>query len=227
MGVNHRRLHVLLPQQFLHRSDVVTTFTQMGGERMSERMAGRPLYHTGPPHRHTHRLLHKRLIDVMPPLFALGRSETPRYPERTSPLSFARLMSSGSILCPRQLPGLQPLIEFLRVESPLPSNLVRKGFSSPRRLINARPTHLQVLPCFDDGQPLGFHRSVFPIHPLALRGRHYKHGVLSSPRFRFFPRPCKTRSPLRHFPTEVYLAKAPPDEVQNPKPPPTLPDGLR
>jgi hypothetical protein len=26
MGVNHRRLHVFMPQEFLHRPDVVTAF---------------------------------------------------------------------------------------------------------------------------------------------------------------------------------------------------------
>jgi len=48
MCVNHGCLDILVPQQFLHRSDVVTAFKQMGGEGMPEGVAGRPLYQTGP-----------------------------------------------------------------------------------------------------------------------------------------------------------------------------------
>lgn len=70
MCVNHGRLDILVLQQLLDRSDVVTAFKQMGGEGMPEGVAGRTLYQTGPRHRRTHRLLYKRLIDVMPPLFA-------------------------------------------------------------------------------------------------------------------------------------------------------------
>jgi hypothetical protein len=34
MGVNHRGAHVLMPEQFLHRADVITRLQQMGGEGM-------------------------------------------------------------------------------------------------------------------------------------------------------------------------------------------------
>lgn len=37
MRINHGRLDILMPQQFLDRSDVVTAFKQMGGEGMCGR----------------------------------------------------------------------------------------------------------------------------------------------------------------------------------------------
>jgi hypothetical protein len=39
MCVNHGRLDILVPQQLLDRSDVVTAFKQMGGEGMPEGVA--------------------------------------------------------------------------------------------------------------------------------------------------------------------------------------------
>ncbi len=70
MCVNYGRFDILVLQQFLDRSDVVTPFKEMSGEGMSEGVAGHPLYQTGPRQRRMHCLLHKRLIDVMPSLFA-------------------------------------------------------------------------------------------------------------------------------------------------------------
>jgi len=39
MGIDHRGFHVLVPQQFLNRPDIVTAFQQMRGEGMAERVA--------------------------------------------------------------------------------------------------------------------------------------------------------------------------------------------
>ena len=39
MGINHRRFHVLVPEQFLHRADIVAVFQEVGGEAMAEGMA--------------------------------------------------------------------------------------------------------------------------------------------------------------------------------------------
>ena len=43
MCVNHRRPYVLVPEQFLNRSDIVTAFKQVGGEGMPKRVASGPL----------------------------------------------------------------------------------------------------------------------------------------------------------------------------------------
>ena len=39
MGVNHGGLHVLVAEKFLHRSDVVSTFQELRGERMPKGVA--------------------------------------------------------------------------------------------------------------------------------------------------------------------------------------------
>ena len=40
MSVNHRRAHVIMSQQFLHRAYVLAGFEQVGSERMAQGMAG-------------------------------------------------------------------------------------------------------------------------------------------------------------------------------------------
>ena len=39
MGVNHRCFHVLVPEQLLHRANVVAAFEQVGGKTVAEGMA--------------------------------------------------------------------------------------------------------------------------------------------------------------------------------------------
>ncbi len=44
--VDHRRSHVLMAQQFLHRSDIIPVFQQMGGKRVPQgacEKIGKPL----------------------------------------------------------------------------------------------------------------------------------------------------------------------------------------
>ena len=43
MGIDHRRLHVAMAQQLLHRSDIVTTLQEMSCEGMLESVACRAL----------------------------------------------------------------------------------------------------------------------------------------------------------------------------------------
>jgi len=45
MGINHRGLDIAMAQKFLHRSDVVTSFEQMGGEGMPEGVASGSLHY--------------------------------------------------------------------------------------------------------------------------------------------------------------------------------------
>jgi hypothetical protein len=47
MDVNHRRLHVFMPHEFLHCPNIVTAFQQVGCKRMPKRMACGPLRQSG------------------------------------------------------------------------------------------------------------------------------------------------------------------------------------
>ena len=47
VGVNHRGADVPMPQQFLDRPDVVSVLEQVGGERVTERVAGDMLFDVG------------------------------------------------------------------------------------------------------------------------------------------------------------------------------------
>ena len=42
MGVNHRSLHILMPQEFLHGADVVAVFEQVGGKAVAEGVRTNP-----------------------------------------------------------------------------------------------------------------------------------------------------------------------------------------
>ncbi len=59
--VDHRRLHVRLTQQLLHRVDIVATLQQVGGEAMARRVAAGRLGDA----RAAHRQLHVRLVPVI------------------------------------------------------------------------------------------------------------------------------------------------------------------
>ena len=76
MGVDHRRPHVAVPQQFLHRADVVAGFQKMRGERMTEAVAGRALDQTRLDHCPAHRLLQGRFVCMVAALLT-GRRITP------------------------------------------------------------------------------------------------------------------------------------------------------
>jgi len=39
MGIDHRCTHVLVPQEFLHRTDIVAVLQEMGRKTMSERIS--------------------------------------------------------------------------------------------------------------------------------------------------------------------------------------------
>lgn len=49
--VNHRRAHVPVPEQFLHRADVVPVLKQVRRKRMPERVTTRALAQSSPPNR--------------------------------------------------------------------------------------------------------------------------------------------------------------------------------
>ena len=56
MGVNHRGLHILVPEKLLHGSNVLSVLQQMGRKRMTERVARRRLGNAAPTGRVPDRL---------------------------------------------------------------------------------------------------------------------------------------------------------------------------
>ena len=67
MRVDHCHTHVLVPEQFLNGTQIVSAFEQMRRERVPKRMAGRPLGDTGLSHCFSHGALNGRLMKMMPP----------------------------------------------------------------------------------------------------------------------------------------------------------------
>ena len=65
MGINHRGFHILVPEQLLHGSNVVSVLQQMGRKRMTERVARRRLGNAGPAGRVPDRFLNNRFVQVV------------------------------------------------------------------------------------------------------------------------------------------------------------------
>ena len=70
MRVNHRRPYVLMPQQLLNSSNVIAFDQEMGGERMTKRVAGDTLGNSRLANGERHRLLNQPLVDVVSPLLS-------------------------------------------------------------------------------------------------------------------------------------------------------------
>src|SRR3989454_11676938 len=73
VGVNHRRAHVLVTEQFLDCADVVTILEEVGGERVPERMAGRLLREPCLQDSLADRALDDGFMQMVPPTLARGR----------------------------------------------------------------------------------------------------------------------------------------------------------
>ena len=67
MRINHRRRHILVPQQPLHCADIITRFQQPGRERMPQRMTRRRLRDVRQAHRRLDRSLQALFIDMVSP----------------------------------------------------------------------------------------------------------------------------------------------------------------
>lgn len=65
VGVNHRRLDIFVPQQFLDRSDVVTGLEQVSGERVTKGMWTDRFANAGDPGCFVDCLLKNTLVKVM------------------------------------------------------------------------------------------------------------------------------------------------------------------
>lgn len=75
--VNHRRLDVAVPQEFLHRAKVVAVGQQVRGEGVPKRVAGDPLGQSGLSHCLRDGLLDERFVNVMASLVAGPRIYAP------------------------------------------------------------------------------------------------------------------------------------------------------
>src|SRR5712671_4611421 len=67
MGIDHGRRHILMPQEFLNSSDVVSILEQMGREGMAKSVARRRLLNTRSDHGLLYRQLQRALVDVVTP----------------------------------------------------------------------------------------------------------------------------------------------------------------
>ena len=65
MGVDHRRRDIGVPEQLLHRADVVPVLEQVRCKAVPQRVATNGLRQAGPPSGVTHRALEQRLVHVI------------------------------------------------------------------------------------------------------------------------------------------------------------------
>mgnify|MGYP001172851716 FL=1 len=68
MGVDHRRTHVGVAEQFVDRANVVAPIEQVTGERMAQRVWRGRLVDAGSDDRLFHRALQQLLVQMMKPL---------------------------------------------------------------------------------------------------------------------------------------------------------------
>jgi hypothetical protein len=89
--VHLRGGHVLVPEQFLHRADVVAGLEQVRGERMPQRVAARRLGDAGRAHGPRHRALQPFFVDVVAANRAVaGIARALHRREQVLPRQFAR-----------------------------------------------------------------------------------------------------------------------------------------
>src|SRR5512146_1516042 len=75
MGVDHGRTNILMPQQFLNGTNVISVLQEMGGKAMPEGMARNVLADGGIPCRFLHSPLKSGRVDVVTTLFSGARVE--------------------------------------------------------------------------------------------------------------------------------------------------------
>jgi len=62
VSINHRRFHILVSEQFLHRADIIAVLQQVGGEAVAESVAGDALVSPRLTGRSLDRLLQAALV---------------------------------------------------------------------------------------------------------------------------------------------------------------------
>jgi hypothetical protein len=70
MGIYHSGFDILVAQEFLYSSDIVSVLQQVRGEGMPKRVARCTLADSGPPDGGLHCLLDQRLVHMMSALLA-------------------------------------------------------------------------------------------------------------------------------------------------------------
>src|SRR3546814_4423000 len=91
MGVDLRRRHVLVAEQLLHGADVVASFKQVRGERMTQRVAGGGFVDRRQLPRRPHGTLQHAVVDMMPPQLSRTRIDRAlRREEHVLPARLAR-----------------------------------------------------------------------------------------------------------------------------------------
>lgn len=75
MGINHRRTDVAMPEQLLHRTDVVTALQQVRRERMAQRVRRHRFGDAGALRGAAHGPLHALFIDMVAPPRPAARVE--------------------------------------------------------------------------------------------------------------------------------------------------------
>jgi len=73
MGIDHRRVDILMPQEFLDSANIVASFEQVRGKRMPEGVAARRLGDPCLPYGRFHGTLQHELTHVMPPFNTAAR----------------------------------------------------------------------------------------------------------------------------------------------------------
>ena len=74
VGINHRRAHILVPQEFLHGPNVIPGLQQVRRKRVTQRVTTHSLVHERQTGRHFHCALQNCRIHMMPaPLLMLTR----------------------------------------------------------------------------------------------------------------------------------------------------------
>src|SRR5882724_9770436 len=73
MGIDHRRVDILMPQKFLDSANIVASFEQVRGKRMPEGVAARRLGDPCLPYGRFHGTLQHELTHVMPPFNTAAR----------------------------------------------------------------------------------------------------------------------------------------------------------
>ena len=76
MSVDHGGLHALVPEELLHRPDVVAVYQQVRGEGVAQSVAGRQLHQPRRTGGVVEGLLEGSVVQMMPP--ALSRPRIPR-----------------------------------------------------------------------------------------------------------------------------------------------------
>lgn len=102
MGIDLGRLDVVMSQQFLNGTDVVSRLQEMSGKTVPQRVRGGPLGYARAAHRRLHGLLDRSGVHVVPFLPPAVRVDCPVHGREEVPPA---LVERGARVFPRQCEG--------------------------------------------------------------------------------------------------------------------------